>query len=136
MKNTKNNKHVFYPGIIILFSLIVLIQMPAAAQSTDSPYYIHTITFNIQGITQPFALRNAAGLKEGEAFSSKNDLDNYIKDRTQLLLNNRVLEDAQLEYTLGEPDTDGRIPVYLAVRTTDTWNIIALPYFKYDSSKG
>ncbi|WP_304224474.1 hypothetical protein, partial [Gracilinema caldarium] len=47
-----------------------------------------------------------------------------------------VLEDAQLEYTLGEPDTDGRIPVYLAVRTTDTWNIIALPYFKYDSSKG
>lgn len=136
MMKKKNYKHIYFLGIIILFSLTVLIQMPAAAQSTDRLYYIHTITFDVQGITQPFALRNAAGLKEGEAFSSKDALDLFIKDKTQLLLNNRVLENANLEYTLGEPDNNGRIPVYLTVKTADTWNIIALPYFKYDSSKG
>lgn len=108
----------------------------ADGEGPEGPYYIHSIVFDVTGITRPFALRNAAELKEGELFSSREELDRYISDKTQLLLNNRVLEKVTLEYSIGNPDPDGRIPVELTVKTTDTWNIIALPYFKYDSSNG
>ena len=134
-KENLMKKHACFVQLLFIF-LCFIVGNNLSAQTTDGPYYIHSISFDITGITQPFALRNAAGLKEGEQFSSRENLDRYIKDKTQLLLNYRVIENAELWYTLGDPNPEGRIPVELTVKTTDTWNIIALPYFKYDSSNG
>jgi hypothetical protein len=132
-------KHFNTPLFLVLFLLTAITPSfvhRLYAETSDGPYYIRSITYTITGITQPFALRNAAELKEGELLANKAALDQYINTKTQLLLNNRVLETAEIQYTLGKAETDGRIPVDITVKTTDTWNIIALPYFKYDSSKG
>ncbi|WP_304240449.1 hypothetical protein [Gracilinema caldarium] len=132
------------PLLCLMLSLLVITQLAAQAseteivnpQTAEGPFYIASIDFDITGITKPFALQNAAELKEGEVLLTKAALHQYIKDKTQLLLNNRVLETVELSYTLGEAGSDGSIPVHIIVKTTDTWNIIALPYFKYDSSNG
>uniref|UniRef100_A0A7C3IFY1 Bacterial surface antigen (D15) domain-containing protein n=1 Tax=Gracilinema caldarium TaxID=215591 RepID=A0A7C3IFY1_9SPIR len=132
-------KHFNTPLFLVLFLLAAITPsfvQPLYAETSDGPYYIRSITYAITGITQPFALRNAADIKEGELLANKAALDQYINIKTQLLLNNRVLEKAEIQYTLGKAEADGRIPVDVTVKTTDTWNIIALPYFKYDSSKG
>ncbi len=139
------NRHtVVKPILYLVLSILAITQLAAQApevqtanpQIAEEPYYIASIEFDITGITKPFALRNAAELKEGEVLPTQAALNQYIMDKTQLLLNNRVLETAELSYTLGQTESDGRIPVHLTIKTTDTWNIIALPYFKYDSSNG
>ncbi|AEJ19599.1 hypothetical protein [Gracilinema caldarium] len=129
-------KHLQNSWILFLIFTLFIFLDNLFAESTDAPYYIHSITYQITGITKAYALQNAAELKEGEVIVNNTALEQYIKAKTQLLLNNRVLAEANIQYTLGDPDTDGRIPVDLTVITTDTWNIIALPYFKYDSSNG
>jgi len=124
---------------IILFSLVPgggrLFAQPQQTRD-ETVYYIRHITFYREGISQPYALRNAAELTEGETLIGKEALVQYVQEKEQLLLNQRALASVRVEYILAEPDGDGRIPVDLTIYTKDTWNIIALPYFKYDSNTG
>jgi hypothetical protein len=59
-----------------------------------------------------------------------------VADKTQLLLNQRVLAKVEITYTVGTARQDGAYPVNLLIITEDTWNIIAIPYPKYDSNTG
>jgi len=100
-------------------------------------YFINSFNYNVTGRTLPFMLNTKTELKKGEEIKGYNKLIDFIDDKKQLLTNERVLKDTvRIEYTLGEPNEDGKIPVDLEIFTEDTWNIIALPYPKYDSNTG
>ena len=99
-------------------------------------YVIRNITFDSNGRSRPFALFYYGEFKEGEKIEGDEELEKYIKEKTQILYNQRVLQSVTIEYVLGDTNQDGTIPVDLLVKTVDTWNIIALPQPKYDSNKG
>lgn len=99
-------------------------------------YYIREIVYSGDGRTHPFALALYGELRTGELISGKENLERYIGEKTQLLLNQRVLETVSISYTLGEAEPGGPTPADLLVTTIDTWNIIALPYPKFDSNTG
>ncbi|MDR2739099.1 MAG: hypothetical protein LBB68_04625 [Treponema sp.] len=132
--------------VFLLVFLTILTCLPLFAQEIPSDqgddkdgnqivYFIREIDFNITGRTLPFALLHTLDIKTGERLRS---LDTYIRRKTQILRNQRVLEEDQsrIEYFIGEAGADGLVPVDLMIYVTDTWNIIALPEPKYDSNTG
>jgi hypothetical protein len=110
----------------------------AVGEAADSPVYvIRNIEFDTRGRSRPYALRYHGRLEEGEILRGREALEFYIRDRTQLLVNQRVLEkDLRISYTLGAPEPDGSIPVDLLVSTRDTWNIIVFPKPLWNSNDG
>jgi hypothetical protein len=98
-------------------------------------YYIKTIEFDIEGRTKTSALIKAADIKTGEEFTSEEELNVYIGEKKQLLINNRVLAEVTIEWT-AEDESSGVTGVTLVVRTVDTRNFIILPEPKYSSNKG
>jgi hypothetical protein len=135
-----------FPALIAVFSLVcAMVQAQESAEipaetsgAGDSPtvYVIRSIDFDVDGRSRPFALIYNGEFKEGERIRGKDNLEQYIARKQQLLINQRVLDEASVEYTLGEPEADGAVPVNLLVHVKDTWNVIALPYPKYDSNDG
>jgi hypothetical protein len=114
-----------------------------AGGETNSPltdrtvYVIRTIDFNITGRSRPFALMYNGKLKKGEEITGKANLELYIHDRTQRLVNQRVLkDDARIDYTIGEAGEDGKVPVDLLVTVNDTWNLIVFPKPLWDPNTG
>jgi hypothetical protein len=100
-------------------------------------YIIRKISFDTSGRSLPFALMYNGKLKEGELITGRKNLEWYIHDRTQRLVNQRVLEDdVRIEYTLDEAGGDGRVPVDLLVITRDTWNIMVFPKPLYSTNDG
>ena len=69
-------------------------------------------------------------------FPDRSALETYLENILVQLKNQRVLEEASVSPSFGTETEDGLIPVSVLVSTKDTWNIIALPYPKYDSNSG
>jgi hypothetical protein len=119
-----------------------MIALPLFSQSadnspdTDSIFVINTFHFDIKGRTRPEALTRVGEFKKGVELKGRENLDKYVQDKTQLLLNQRVLEKVEIGYTIGERLENGKYPVDLLISSEDTWNIIALPYPKYDTNTG
>ena len=122
---------------LFTFFLSLFLIYTAEAQTTQEEIYvIRKIDFNIDGRTRPFALVINGEFTEGERIEGKENLERYIEKKTQLLMNQRILEEANVEYSLGMAEEDGAIPVYLLVSVKDTFNFIILPYPQYDSNSG
>jgi hypothetical protein len=103
----------------------------------ESIFVINSFNYNVKGRTLPFVLNTKTELKVGEIITGKTNFNKFIKDKRQLLINERVLkDDVRIEYTIGEITEDGKYPVDLEIYVEDTWNIIALPYPKYSSNYG
>ncbi|MDR2417782.1 MAG: hypothetical protein LBD79_01850 [Treponema sp.] len=107
-----------------------------AIEVPETIFYIRQINFDIKGQTRTFALLFNGELKEGDEIAGSNNLQAYIEERTQLLINQRSLADVSIDHVIGEPDPDGRVPVDLLLHIVDTWNIIVLPRPQYDSNSG
>lgn len=114
----------------------VLVALYAMGDGSTSNYTIDSLSFEIEGRTREFVLRDLLEIQVGTVFDSEADLDAFIIDKTQLLRNQRVLEDASIEKVLGEGMHGASRPVHLIIHTIDSWNIVGLPYFKYDSNDG
>jgi outer membrane protein assembly factor BamA len=132
----------FSLALLVIFSNIFL-----SAQETgndinrtfekpDSVYVIREIEFDVIGRSRPFALISSGNFKEGERIKGKDNFVKYIALKKQLLVNQQVLEEVMIEYFTGESESDGALPVKLLVHVRDTWNLIILPYPKYDSNEG
>jgi len=103
----------------------------------DRLYIIAAFEFDIRGRTRSSALIHNAELRVGEELHGRADLEEYIRDRTQVLTNMRVLRDTvEISYSVGERREDGAYPVTLMIRVEDSWNIIALPVPYYDTNDG
>lgn len=98
-------------------------------------YAIRNIDFVIKGFTNVNILRYKADIRSGTSFPNKISLERYLAEHRQLLLNERVLAEVEIEYSLVQTGP-GAYFVDVTVRTTDSWNIIGLPYFRYDTNDG
>jgi hypothetical protein len=111
--------------------------LPLDALPADAVFVISKITFNIRGITRRDALMYNGEFCEGEVINGKDNFEKYIRDKTQILTNQRVLKDnVSTKYTLGAARDDGSIPVDLLIHIEDSWNIIALPKPNLDKNSG
>jgi hypothetical protein len=101
-------------------------------------FVISGINYHITGWTKPFAIARNVELNEGAEFQGLEELETYVERKIQVLHNQRVFEEnsCRIEYSLGNPGDDGKIPVVLDVYVEDSWNLIVLPEPKYDSNTG
>lgn len=128
----------------ILMSLFLL--YPALAQENEvdgdiesgvaGPTYVITdLQYEIDGRTRPWALRDVVTLEEGQTFPTREALEEDLARQHQDLINQRQLQSAQVLYEVVF-STEVQREVRVTVQAEDTWNIIVLPYFKYDSNDG
>jgi len=129
------NKSIFF----VFFSIFFLIYAAVFSQEepqNNSVYFINSFTFNTTGKTRSDALIRKGELFTGEEITGLPELEKYIQNKTQLLYNERVLESVSIDYTIGQPDGEGKFPVDVFITTKDTWNIVAIPHPKYSSNSG
>jgi hypothetical protein len=106
------------------------------SEEDDTIYVINSFDFNIKGFTRPYALIRKGELYTGTELQGIAALEEYIKDKTQILYNERVLESVSIDYTIAEEREDGKFPVDLTINTKDTWNIVAIPRPRYSTNYG
>jgi len=106
-------------------------------QEDDRIFVIDNLEFDITGKTRPYALIYNGEFKIGETFTGQENLEEYIRDKTQVLINQRVLKDnVVITYSVGEQQEDETYPVTLLIKVEDSWNLIALPRPAYSSNTG
>ena len=108
----------------------------ALNEDTATVYVIREIDFDVRGSSRRFALIYHGEFVYGERITGRENLDRYLALRRQLLINQRVLEYVRIEYSLGESEADGAVPVALLVHVRDTWNFFVIPQPQYDSNDG
>jgi hypothetical protein len=115
----------------------------SAMDETDtSTYIIRSVEFESSGSSfspwksRAFILFYHGEFKYGEEIRGRAGLEKYVRSKTQLLMNQRVLKEVRIDFTIGEREPDGGYPVSLRVFTQDTWNIIAIPRPQYSSNSG
>ena len=104
--------------------------------SSDTTYIINSIRFIVDGYTRHYALMYHGELKEGEEITGLSNLNKYLRDKQQLLYNQRVLESVRIEHTIGSVRPDRKFPVDLVIYVKDTWNIMAIPRPQYSDNTG
>ena len=124
--------------LFLLISLLLLIQAVVvfAEENENTVYIIREIEFDVIGRSRPYYLILAGEFTADERIKGRENFDKYLSRKTQLLRNRRVLEEVNIDYSFGETEEDGALPVKLLVHIKDTFNFIVLPYPKYDSNDG
>jgi hypothetical protein len=123
---------------LVAIALCVCLAAPLVAQEKPAetgPFVIRAVDFNVIGRTLEFVLLAKADIKPGKSFETLAALEEFIADKRQTLLNERVLETVAAEYTLSA-SPGGGYDVAIRFTTTETWTIIALPKFQFDSNSG
>ncbi len=124
--------------VCLLLVALFAVTAPRVPAQSDSACEITEIKYHIEGRTRQWVLEKLLSdndLFVGRKFASRAEMDRFVADRTQLLVNERSLETARIEATV-EPRSAAPAAVRLDVYTRDSWNLIGLPYFKYDSNSG
>lgn len=116
---------VFFCSFLFFFSIIYA-----------EGYRITSVRYDIKGMTRKYALATAVPVDTARVFPDRPALEQYLADLLTRLKNQRVLEEAAISPFFGIENAEGVTPVDLLIATKDTWNIIALPYPKYDSNRG
>jgi len=121
----------------ILALTLLLLAVPASTQEAAAPFVITEVRYEIDGRTRQWALEDVVDLRDGMEFADRDELEAYLADQTQLLVNQRQLQEASITYEERPlPEDRATRPIVITIATEDTLNIIALPYFKYDSNSG
>jgi hypothetical protein len=120
---------------LLLMIFIGLVSLAGLAFAQEGPYTIRSVEFRKTGASLVAVLRDKADIDIGAGFDDTAALDAYLADRRQVLLNQRVLESVELSYS-ASPAAAGGVDVDVVVTTTDSWNIVGLPYFRFDQNVG
>jgi len=99
-------------------------------------YEIAAVSYTVDGLTRESLLETYMEIKEGKLFFSPQELEEYLADKQVLLLNQRSFAEGTVSIKRIVERPDGPDLVYLTVWAKDTWNVIVLPYAKYDSNEG
>jgi hypothetical protein len=146
MKNNGNRAKRNVRGCLFAFVMIAVLPVVAHAQAApgasepggEGPFVIRRVDFDVTGRSLAGVMMrkiDPAGEMIGSSYPDKAALEAFIADRRQVLLNERVLASVATSYDAA-PSASGGYDVDLHFATEDTWNIIALPYPKYDSNIG
>ncbi|MDC7223286.1 MAG: hypothetical protein PQJ60_06050 [Spirochaetales bacterium] len=98
-------------------------------------FFVDEIEVNVKGITSRAALLRELDLTRGKEFDSEQGIRNFIAIGKDKLDDTRLFETVTLAYELGSPREE-RVPVKFIIEVVDSWNIVVLPYPKYDSNDG
>ncbi len=128
-------KKVAVACVAFLFAAGIAAAQGGPAVKDEKKFVIQDITFQITGRTWERALEKKIEIEEGRTFVTIGEVEAYLKDREQVVMNQRVLSEGKVSYTTSARP-DGMTAVHVVVTTVDTWNVIVLPYFKYDSNSG
>ncbi|MFP4330835.1 MAG: hypothetical protein ACLFP6_08965 [Spirochaetaceae bacterium] len=119
-----------------LLTLFMLLPALLGAQEGDEwEYAITGVVYRIEGRTRQWALEEVVDLEIGRTFPSTDALESHLARQQQNLVNQRQLQSARVDYQVAEGEQLPR-EVTVIIETDDTWNIIVLPYFRYDSNEG
>lgn len=117
-----------------LVLILMGIAMPMAAQERPEsvPLTVTEVIIDVtRGRTREWVIGDIVDLEPGAEFSSQAALDERLAEIRQRLLNERVLQEVSV---VGVERSPGEVVVTIAIR--DTWNVIVLPYLRYDSNDG
>jgi len=121
--------------ILVLFLFLsILFKVVSQELNEKKAYEISSVVFDLSGRTNEALLRKKADILIGSRYISIDELDKFLADRMQVLKNERVLESVSITYEL--VDKPDHIEVLVTVKAKDTWNIVVLPYFRYDTNSG
>ncbi|MFW5827639.1 MAG: hypothetical protein ACOCU4_06085 [Alkalispirochaeta sp.] len=124
--------------VVLLGSLLLLPPFMVYAQE-DTPmpgaYRIDSIEYQNEGRTRQWVLEDVIDLEPGMTFPDELSLETHLANQQQRLVNQRALQEASITAEL-ESEAAQPIPVHVTVTTRDTWNVIVLPYAKFDSNSG
>jgi hypothetical protein len=113
----------------------------SAAEQVPEPevlplYRIAGVEYRIAGVTQERILEIYMEIPSGKLFYSEEELFAFIADKTIHLNNQRTFDSGTVTVAEIVKQEEGPDEVFLLVEAKDTWNILVLPYFKYDSNDG
>jgi hypothetical protein len=130
-------KPISFGVVLLVLGLSALYTLELQTGDEDTLFVIMDFEFDITGRTRPDALIRNGELELGEEIRGKANLEDYIRDKTQLLINQRVLKDnVEISYSIGERRPDGVYPVSLLIKVEDSWNFIIIPMPRYSSNTG
>lgn len=92
---------------------------------------IADLQWHVDGRTRVHALESVSDLAIGLEFATADMLSAFLSAQRQVLFNQRQLQEVRIEKTLLQED-EYRVDVFIL----DSWNLVALPYFRYDSNDG
>ena len=125
--------------LFALSLLILSIAYPQELQSwnEDTIFIISELEFEVIGHTRESALIDSGEFIIGEEIRGRANFEQYIRDKTQLLVNQRVLqENVEITYTIAEPLPTGAYPVTLRIWVEDSWNFFIFPVPRYNTNDG
>jgi len=129
------SSYALYYAFFVLYSFFITVNI--TAQSEDKNIYvINSYNYHVDGITKDYALDYRTGFKIGEEITGVSNLERFLQEKTQLLVNERLFESVRIEHKVGKARVGGKFPVDLDIYIKDTWNIIAFPYPEYSSNTG
>ena len=96
---------------------------------------IEKVDYQITGLTRRYPLQLAVPIDKKKIFEDEKQFLEYLKDIEHKFNNLRTLESASLKYEYILKDDDIAL-AHITISTKDTWNIIAVPFPKYDSNVG
>ena len=130
-----HRKLFFFTGFFF-FAICIPLFGQSEKNTDQNIYVINSYNYHVDGITRDYALDHKTGLKTGEEITGLSNLEKFIQEKTQLLVNERLFESVRIEHVVGQAQSNGKFPVDLDIYIKDTWNIIAVPYPEYSSNTG
>lgn len=118
------NRKIFY----LIFACCGVLLFPRE-------WVIDDIHIESNGMTRESSLLRVSELREGTRFESEKELANALEVARNTLYGYRIFDSVQITKEILSEENE-EVRVRINILTEDTWNIIALPYPKYDSNTG
>ncbi len=137
--------HGWKPRFLAALAFLVTLAVQSAAAADDVPasaapqagsIVLRSVHWVVIGKTKEWALQDAAEIDGDERFADRASFDAWVQERRQLLINERALASVEVDVAVSESDEAGVSQADLTFHVKDTWNVVALPYPKYDSNDG
>jgi len=126
-------KKRFWAVIVLLY--IQSVNISSEEIESNSVFFINSFNINVDGKTKTFIIEDICKLKTGEKLSGISGVEKYIKEKIQLLENERAFEDVSIEYSIGQKKNN-EYPVDLEINVKDSHNMVVYPQPKYSSKTG
>ena len=126
----KPNKAHFKP-VFLFLTFLLFLSVPVYSER----YQIKDVEYSLDK-TREKDLRRTVPVNTERIFESKEELDSYLADLQQRLMNTRAFDSVEITANSELSDSSEIIFVSLEIKTHDTKSLLILPYPKYDSNSG
>ncbi|RKX97620.1 MAG: hypothetical protein DRZ90_05640 [Spirochaetes bacterium] len=119
--------------LLLAISSLAITHLSAQEQTLENR--VESIVFVIDGNTREPAIRRYVDIKEGDVFSSEEEMLRIAEREKQDLVNYRVFKNVTMdinELSRSEDTVNWRI----TYGVKDSWTLLPIPYPKYDSNRG